>query len=111
MKNGRPYAAGDVSIPTNWSALAKAAVGNPRLVYNIATILIGLKPSTTSGSNNRTVQSRRFTEKSREETGGAIIGNCDAYNGVHETTGRGALHFHLCLWGGIASAVLQGGSR
>ena len=53
---------------------------------------------------------RQFTKKSKiEEPGGAIISNVDAFNGVHESTGRVCLHFHLCLWGCISLSVLQGG--
>ena len=106
---------GNVKKPTNWSSLATAVTGNPvasafiynRMIYSVLTALVGLKPSTTSGSNNRTVMSQRFTEQSLEEEGGVIIGTANAFNGVNETTGKGSLHFHVNLWAAITSSILQ----
>ena len=56
MEDGIPFSSGEVKIPTNCSALATAVTNNPvasafmykRLIYNIVTILIGLKPSNLS---------------------------------------------------------------
>jgi hypothetical protein len=56
MEDGIPFTSGEVKIPTNWSALATAVTNtlvasafmDKRLVYNIVTMLIGLKPSNLS---------------------------------------------------------------
>ena len=116
MKMGTSFQSGTVRIPTNWSALAAAVTGNPvavafmykRLIYNIATILIGLKPSTISGSNNRATITRRFTSNSMNDDDGVIVGHATAFNGCHETNARGSLHFHITIWSAITAAVLQG---
>ncbi|KAL7549323.1 hypothetical protein ACHAWF_017111 [Thalassiosira exigua] len=115
MKKGKPFAVGDIKIPTTWSAMAKAAVGNPvavgfmyqRLLYNILTILIGIKPASSCGTNNRTTRSRRFDEASRNQSDGGVMGNVDAGVIVTEASGRGGEHTHGLYWGGIATSILQ----
>ncbi len=61
MEEGTPSTLGNVKIPTNWNALATAVTKNPVasafmyncLIYYIATILIGLKPSNLSDTKNK----------------------------------------------------------
>jgi len=116
MKNGTPFASGTVKIPTNWSTLAAAVTNNPvasvfiykRLIYNIVTILIGLKPSKLSSIGGKQKVSPRFTTDSLNDEGGIIVGHVEAFNGVHEASGRGALHAHLMIWAAICAALLQG---
>ena len=92
---------GNVSIPCGWSSLAKSATNNPvsvayhynKLIYDLMTILVGIKPGTTSGNNNRTVKTeyRGWGTDSL----GIIVGTPAAFIGVTETTGKGSLHFHV----------------
>ena len=57
------------------------------------SILVGIRPGTTSGENNRTVKTeyRGWGENSL----GVIVGTGVAFIGVTETTARGGLHFHV----------------
>jgi len=118
LKTGKDYESTTIDIPTTWTAMKEQVNGNPvasafmykRLVYAVTKVLVGLKSSTTSGSGNRTVRSKRITEDTwTGEDNGVIISNTDAYCGVHECSGRGALHFHLCLFGGVSPFILQNG--
>ena len=116
LEHDKPFAIGNVKIPTNWSALATAVTNNPvasafiykRLIYNIVTILIGLKPSRLFDTRSKRKISPRFTASSETDEGGVIAGHVDAYNGVHEASGRGGLHAHLMLWAAICADLLQG---
>ena len=116
MHCGKPFATGTVQIPTNWSALATAATSNPvastfiykRLIYNIVTILTGLKPSKLGDGRSMQKISPRFTPASLDDDGGVIAGHVEAYNGTHEASGRGGLHMHLLIYAAICPALLQG---
>ena len=87
---------------TNWSALATAVTNNPvasafmykHLIYNIVTILIGLKPSNLCDVKNKSKLSSRYSPESLNDESGVIAGHIIAYNGVHENSARGALHMH-----------------
>ena len=88
-------------IDCSWSSMARRATDNPvsvalhykKVVYDIMNILVGIKPGTTSGNNNRTVMTtyRGWGKDSL----GVIVGTPTAFIGVTETTGRGSLHFHV----------------
>ena len=60
MEDGIPFTLGEVKISTNWSALAIAVANNlvasafmyKCLIYNIVTIVVGLKPSNLSNIKN-----------------------------------------------------------
>jgi hypothetical protein len=117
MEQSKPFVSGNITIPTNWSALAAAVVGNPvassfvyrQLVQCILQILVGLRPSRLSGGKiNRKKVSPRFTKDSVKEQGGVIAGHTQAYNGVHEVNARGSLHSHIMIWAAICPALLQG---
>ena len=92
---------GEVKIPCEWASLARKATENPvsvalhykKVVYDLMSILVGIKPGTTSGDNNRTVKTeyRGWGEDSL----GIIVGTPAAFIGVTETTARGSLHFHV----------------
>ena len=92
---------GEVNIPCNWSSLATSATENPvsvavhykKVIHDLMSILVGIRPGTTSGENNRTVKTeyRGWGEKSL----GVIVGTGVAFIGVTETTARGGLHFHV----------------
>ena len=99
LEDGSDYiGSGNIPINCSWPSLAAAATENPvavamaykKIVYDIMTILVGLRPANTSGNNNRTVKTF-YRDWSKV---GAIVGTPMAYIGVTETTGRGSLHFH-----------------
>ena len=91
---------GEIRIPCDWKSLAKAATENPvsvaihynKLIYDILRIIVGIKPGTTCGNNNRALKTeyRGFGEDSK----GVVSGTPAALTGVTETTARGGLHFH-----------------
>ena len=92
---------GEVNIDCSWSSLAKAATDNPvsvalhykKVIHDVLSILVGIRPGTTSGNNNRNLKtSYRGWGK---DGMGVIVGTPVAFIGVTETTGRGSLHFHV----------------
>ena len=103
---------GEVRIPRrvqcDWGSLARKATENPvsvaihykKIIYDLMTILVGIKPGTTSGNNKRTVKTEY--RGWGEETLGVINGTPAAFTGVTETTARASLHFHV----GKITAVL-----
>ena len=78
----------------------KVATKNPvsvaihynKLIYDILCIIVGIKPGTTCGNNNRAlkIEYRGFGEDSK----GVVSGTPSALTRVIETTARGSLHFH-----------------
>ena len=94
-----------ITIPCSWSDLATKATNNPvavalhykKVVHDLMTILVGIRPGTTSGANNKTVATQ-IKDWKRDSVGG-IMGTPTAFIGVTETTGRGSLHFHVGMLG------------
>ena len=92
---------GEVRIPCGWEHLARSATENPvsvalhykKLIYNLLTILVGIKPGTTSGDGKRTTKT--FYRGWGKNGMGIIVGTPVAYLGVTETTAKGSLHFHV----------------
>ena len=92
---------GEVHIPCSWSALTQKATENPvsvalhykKVIHDLMTILVGVRPGTTSGNNNRSLKTEY--RGWGEENMGVIVGTCAAFIGVTETTARGGLHFHV----------------
>ena len=92
---------GEIKIPCAWPDLARVATENPvsvalhykKLIYDLLTTLVGIKPGTTSGDGNRTTKT--FYRGWKEDSLGVIVGTPAAYLGVTETTARGSLHFHI----------------
>ena len=92
---------GEIDIPCDWSSLARRATENPvsvalhynKVIFDIMTILVGIRPGTTCGDDNRSVKTeyRGWGEKNM----GVIVGTGAAFIGVTETTARGGLHFHV----------------
>ena len=84
---------GNIPIDCSRPSLAAAATQNPvavavvykKLVHDIMLILVGLRASTTSGVNNRTVKT---TYRDWFEVG-AVVGTPLVFLGVSETTARG----------------------
>ena len=104
---------GSVPIPCDWSSLAEKATDNPvsvavhykKLIHDLMTILVGIRPGTTSGENNRTLTTS-FGGCGPDNIG-VITGTAAAFIGVTETTGKGSLHFHVVIWGGLSPDLLQ----
>ena len=63
-----------------------------KIIYDLLTILVGIKPGTTSGNNNRTTKTEYRGWGS--DSLGVIVGTPSAFHGVTETNARGGLHFH-----------------
>jgi len=95
---------GHIPIPKTYlerlTRLTKNPVGAALLykkfVEDVLTILIGGK-STSS----------RRTSFVLDNDSNGIFGTNIAYFGKTETTGRGSLHFHVVLWGGISPDFLE----
>ena len=113
MKHGFKYSGdGSVSIPASYTARFKALVRNPigaafvykSLVNDVLSILAGRKPAL--GQNELSRKKTEFTSWDHENIG-VIVGTTLAYIGVTETTGRGSLHFHVVLWGGLSPELLE----
>src|SRR5210317_2218843 len=113
MKHGFKYTGeGNVSIPASWTDRFKALVKNPvgaayvykTLVNDVLAILVGKKPA--FGQNEQSRKTTEFTSWDQEGIG-VIVGTTLAYIGVTETTGRGSLHFHVILWGGLSPELLE----
>jgi len=95
---------GEIPIPKTYIErfvhLAKNPVGAAlvykKFVEDVLSILIGRKPFT-----------KRTTFTSWDHDSSGISGTNWAYYGKTETTGRGSLHFHVVLWGGMSPDVLE----
>ena len=103
LEDGSDYiGSGNIQINCSWPSLASAATENPvavalaykKIVYDIMTILVGVRPANTSGNGNRNVK----TFYKDWCTKGVIVGTGLAFIGVTETTARGSLHFHVGKW-------------
>jgi hypothetical protein len=113
-EDGTPFPSGKLKIPTNLSALATAVTNNlvasafiyKCLLYNIVTIIVGLKPSNLSDIKESKVTSR-YCPKSLNDEGGVIAGHVRASSDVHENSARGALYMHLMIRAAIGPALLQ----
>ena len=100
---------GHMRIPTDYETKYSKANNNPfavveeyrRLVENVLGILVGIK--------NVNSYSRTTYYGDRKSKG--VFGNILAMHGVHETQVRGALHFHVILWGGITPKLLEGAAE
>ena len=103
---------GNINIPSNWSERCRTLINNPvgaahvykNLVHDVMSILVGIKPSNHSGDNRKTVKT---SPVSWDADSIGIIGTPLAFFGKTETTGRGSLHFHVVLWGGLSPDLLE----
>jgi hypothetical protein len=102
--------AGTILFPIDYKARVKAASQNPvavalkfqRLVENVLSVLIGCKPTFRSHNNSKDVRTWCFKDGKK-----GIFGCVTAFFGMMETQQRGALHFHVIIWGGIAPKLLE----
>ena len=96
---------GNVSIPKTYRERYAHLTNNPvgaalvykRFVEDVLTILVG----------GDKFHSRRTSFVSWDNDSAGITGTNVAYFGKTETTGRGSLHFHVVLWGGISPDLLE----
>ena len=108
-------AVGDVQVPINYSARAKAAASNPvatvleyeALVENLLTVLIGIKPSSQQWNGTKTVRTWYFKDPESKTHRKGVFGFPTAFFAVHETQQRGALHLHMVIWGGLSGKLLE----
>ena len=106
---GRVVGEGGISIPNTWAKRAKLLSQNPvgaacvykGLVLDVLSIIIGKEPMFDDRRKDRTKL------VSFEDITSGMIGTSLAYFGVTETTGRGSLHFHVVLWGGMSPDILE----
>ena len=103
---------GRVNIPCRPYDRARAAMESPvayvteykAVIVDVLSTLIGIPPSNISlAERHMTVRKTKYF-KHRPK---GIFGRALGYYGVHEAHAKGNLHFHLVIWGGISSRVLQ----
>ena len=109
MSRGLTLKSGDEGmIPFNWSDRHKRMIENPvgaalaykQVVEDVMSILVGMK--TERKGRDKT----NLTSPSDPDSVG-MVGTPWAYFGKTETTGSGALHFHVILWGGLSPELLE----
>ena len=107
---------GNVSLPLNYCQRYQLAANNPiavalefrTMMENIISILIGCPLDCQPGTNS--TQKRTWYFKSKAQNSPhhkGIFGHVTAFFGCVETQARGALHFHIVLWGGITPNLLE----
>ena len=106
---------GNVELPVDYGARSRATVSNPVssvieyqiLIENMLSILIGIAPSFSPGTNSKTVRTSYFKDPNSTVHHKGVFGHILAFFGAHETQFRGALHFHIILYGGISPKLLE----
>lgn len=107
---------GEVKLPLGYTKRVQFATGNPvavarefrSMVENVLQVLIGCPLDFQPGTNSKQVRTWYFgsKEKSSPRQKG-VFGRITCYFGCIETQDRGALHFHVILWGGISPRLLE----
>lgn len=100
---------GDVEIPLSYEARAKGAIKNPvavvtqyrALIEDTLSILLGVELK-IQGNGSKKVRSKYFLHGNK-----GVFGYVVALFGVNETQARGALHFHLVLFGSLPPSLLE----
>ena len=94
----------------------KASIDNPVvtayefmvLLENVMQILIGCPLNFQTGTYSSTKRTFYFKSKSLNNPHHkGIFGYATAFYGTIETQDRGALHFHVIIWGGITPKLLE----
>ena len=78
------------------------------MLANVVSHLIGVPLDFSPGEKSHTHRTWFF--KSKEDgcpIKKGVFGYVTAYFGATETQDRGALHFHLLIWGGISPTLLE----
>ena len=105
-----------ITIPLDYSSRKKASVDNPvavaaefrAMLENIITELVGCPLDFQPGKNSKNVRTWFFqSKKNNSPHHKGIFGHVTAVFGGIETQARGALHFHLLIWGSIPPKVLH----
>jgi hypothetical protein len=106
----------DIKIPLSYTRRFEAATDNPvavaeeyqAMLANVVSHLIGIPLDFSPGDKSHTRRTWYF--KSKEDgcpCKKGVFGHVTAYFGATETQDRGALHFHLLIWGGITPTLLE----
>ena len=107
---------GSIKIPLSYTHRKKASVENPvavafqfrAMMENILTILFGCPVDVQPGTNSKKVTTWFFkATASNCPHHKGIFGEVRSFFGCIETQARGALHFHILLWGGLEPKLLQ----
>ena len=107
---------GTVRVPLGYTKRVQAATGNPvavarefrSMVENVMQVLIGCPLNFQPGTNSKQVRTWYFENKEKScPRKKGVFGNITGYFGCIETQDRGALHFHVLLWGGISPRLLE----
>jgi hypothetical protein len=110
---------GDVQVPLSFTHCLQAAQKNPvaaacdfqALMENVVQILIGFPLDFQAGTDSKN-QRRTWYIKSPDAANnphdkGTLYGNVTAVYGSIEIQARGALHFHIVIYGGLNPKLLQ----
>jgi hypothetical protein len=107
----------NIPIPTSYSDSYKKSCENPvavalefqAMTENILSILVGCPPKSFHSKQTKSPKQWYFRNHQAEgcphHTG--IFGDITAFFGTIETQQRGALHFHVLLWGGLTPKLLE----
>ncbi len=78
------------------------------VIENVLQILIGCPLDFQPGTNSKQVRTWYFKSSAKNcPHHKGVFGHVTAYFGCIETQARGALHFHVILWGGITPKLLE----
>ena len=80
-----------------------AAVGFYRLIYDIMSVLVRCPYFRCKGQDRH----RDRRTKYYRDCGKGVFGYCRAFFGVVEAQGRGSLHYHVLIWGGLSASLLE----
>ena len=115
-ESGTYLGSGNVQVPLDYSSRVQAATRNPvavalefrTMVENIVEILIGCPLDYTSCERSKNVRTWYFKSKAKNSPHHkGVFGYVTAVYGSVETQARGALHFHIVIWGGITPKLLE----
>ena len=105
-----------VNIPLSYTKRFQAATDNPvavaeeyqAMLANVVNHLIGVPLDFSPGDKSHLHKTWYFKSKDKDSPHKkGVFGRVTAYFGATETQDRGALHFHLLIWGGITSTLLE----
>ena len=107
---------GNIKIPLSYSQRLQKSTENPvavaleyqSLLENILRELIGVPLDFQAGDNSKRVRTWYFkSNASNCPHHKGVFGHITSYFGATETQDRGALHFHVILWGGVTPKLLE----
>jgi len=107
---------GDIQVPLSFTHRLQAAQKNPvaiacefqALMENVIQILIGCPLDFQAGTDSNQKRTWYFkSSASNNPHHKGIYGNVTAVYGSIETQARGALHFHILIYGGLNPKLLE----